>query len=232
MRVTVRMFATVRELSGVGEEVLEIGEGATVGDLFSALADRHPNLKEISSAGKIRILAARNGRFCGWEEELTDGDEVAFFPPVAGGGRVSVGEEIPRLEDVAISLGSSSRDVGAIALFVGRVREHSGDFQVREMLYESYGEMAVREMEDIVSEAEERWGLMAAEAHHRVGILRPGDEVMIVGVASEHRGEAFDALRWIVDRIKERVPIWKKEISPSGEGRWVSGEVEEGKGAE
>lgn len=111
------------------------------------------------------------------------------------------------------------REAGAIVSFLGTVRDDGID----EMEVEAYEEVAERDLGDIAAEARERFGILEAHIIHRTGHLQVGENIVMVVVAAPHRKEAFRACEYIIDRIKEKVPIWKKEHSPAGT-RWVQGE--------
>jgi len=121
------------------------------------------------------------------------------------------------------ALSAGREDVGAVASFVGLVRadKSSGDVgAVRAMTLEHYPGMTEKALEAIVAEARERWDILGARVIHRVGRLLPGDRIVLVAVASSHRGDAFAACEFIMDYLKTRAPFWKKEDTPQG-GRWV-----------
>jgi molybdopterin synthase catalytic subunit len=111
---------------------------------------------------------------------------------------------------------------GAVVTFCGVVRDHSGDRQTEYLVYEAYAEMAEKKMAQIGAEVEKRWGISQIAIVHRVGRLEIGEISVLIAVASPHRGQAFDACRYAIDRIKEIAPIWKKEIGEDG-GVWVEG---------
>ncbi|MBT5901962.1 MAG: molybdenum cofactor biosynthesis protein MoaE [Opitutaceae bacterium] len=111
---------------------------------------------------------------------------------------------------------------GACATFEGWVRNHNEGQAVASLEYEAYAELAETEGNRILDEAREKFDLLAAEAVHRVGHLQIGDMAVWVGVASAHRGPAFDACRFIIDELKARVPIWKKEHYVAGESTWIN----------
>lgn len=129
-------------------------------------------------------------------------------------GPFDAGAEIDRLR-------RGSARVGALASFVGVVRDRNDEADVEAMDLEHYPGMTERAIEAIVAEAMERWSLLDASVVHRVGRLRPGDPVVLVAVASGHRGEAFQACEFIMDYLKTRAPFWKKESTPEGV-RWVA----------
>jgi molybdopterin synthase catalytic subunit len=111
---------------------------------------------------------------------------------------------------------------GGIALFIGCVRDHSEGHDVHWLEYEAYEPMALEKLEQVVQEASERWPVSAMAIQHRLGRLEIGEDAVVIAVACPHRAEAFDACRYAIDRIKEIVPIWKKEFSESG-AVWVGG---------
>jgi molybdopterin synthase catalytic subunit len=111
-------------------------------------------------------------------------------------------------------------DVGALASFVGLVRDENDGSTVRGMSLEHYPGMTEKALEDICSQAMQRWRLIDALVIHRVGALRPGDRIVLVGVTSAHRGDAFEACEFIMDYLKTRAPFWKREETPQG-ARWV-----------
>ena len=126
-------------------------------------------------------------------------------------------------EIVALSAGDT--EAGAVASFVGLVRgdRHAGD-KVAAMTLEHYPGMTEQALEDIVSTARQRWELRAVRVIHRVGRLLPGERIVFVGVASEHRGDAFAACEFIMDYLKTQAPFWKKEETAAG-ARWVDARV-------
>ena len=110
---------------------------------------------------------------------------------------------------------------GAVVLFVGRVRDHNRGQDVTRLEYEAYGEMAVREMEALAGEARAEHGAVQVAMVHRHGRLELGDAAVAIAVSSAHRPEAFAACQWLIDTLKQRVPIWKKEIYADG-GQWLA----------
>ncbi len=123
------------------------------------------------------------------------------------------GREIAALTD-------GRRDVGAVATFVGLVRDLSEGDAVSRMTLEHYPGMTEKALEEICAEASRRWDVLDMRIVHRVGTLEPGDAIVLVAVSSAHRGEAFAACEFLMDYLKTRAPFWKKEATPAGE-RWV-----------
>src|SRR5439155_1665062 len=155
---------------------------------------------------------------------LKDGDELAVIPPVSGGavgqrrGIVTL-RDVP-LDPIAIGEGIRSDADGALVVFQGIVRSHSRGKQVRALVYEAYGSMAVKQMEQLADEARRRWPILDLAIVHRTGTLQVGEVSVVIAVAASHRGEAFDACEWLIDELKHTVPIWKKEVYTEGEA-WI-----------
>jgi molybdopterin synthase catalytic subunit len=123
-------------------------------------------------------------------------------------------------EEIAALKASSSR-MGGIATFLGCARDFSEGRSVSEISFEAYGSMALAEMNNLRSVAIEKFGLYDARIIHRVATVKAGDNIVFIAAGAEHRAAAFDACRWMIDELKQRVPIWKKEVTPQGEV-WVA----------
>ena len=152
-------------------------------------------------------------------EELHQGDELALLPPMAGGLGMT------RLTRTAIDVSGVLGEVtgatlGGTALFVGSVRESADDGPVMAIEYTAYEEMAEAELERIVGEALARWQSCRIAVQHRLGLVPTGEASVVVAAAAPHRAEAFDACRYLIEEIKGRVPIWKKEILADGSASW------------
>ena len=126
------------------------------------------------------------------------------------------------LDREALVAAVTHASVGVIVVFEGVVRDNARGKQVRYLEYDVYPEMAIAKIGEIVAEAEQRWGVERVAVAHRVGRLEIGEASVIIVVAAPHRGEAFDACRYIIDTLKTSVPIWKKEVATNGE-EWVEG---------
>jgi len=213
MRITIRFFAAFRE--AVGERELEWEtEECTVGSLLDALRERFPALASFPS-----FLVAVNREFASMERELRDGDEVAVFPPVSGGGQMfEVVREPICVEDVVAKVSRPS--CGAVVAFIGTVRETSHGERVLYLEYEAYPEMALKEMRRIAEEIRARWPVEAVAITHRVGKLEIGEISVVIALSGAHREGLFQACRYAIDRLKEIVPVWKKEVSEKG-AVWV-----------
>jgi molybdopterin synthase catalytic subunit/molybdopterin converting factor small subunit len=209
MRVVARCFASLRELAGERTE-LDLPGDPRLTDAWLALVERAPAL----AAHRPYVRAARNGAYAQWEDRLADGDEVAFLPPVAGGS-ATVGLT-NRPIDLAALASIAVPAHGAVVTFVGRARNHADDGrEVLELEYEAYPEMAESVLAAIVGEVKERWGA-AVSVVHRVGVVPIGEAAVAIVTAAPHRGAAYEANRYVIEAIKARLPIWKRERFADG----------------
>jgi molybdopterin synthase catalytic subunit len=218
-KVHVRYFAVVRERLGREEEVVELAPGVTVGAALDELARRHDAVRALR--GVLRV--AVNQEMCGADRVLSDGDELALIPPVAGGAGPSrharvVAERAPSLD--ACIRAVSSAGMGGVVTFTGMVRDHSQGRSVVRLEYEAYPEMAEKVFDEICGEIERFFAGCRVALEHRTGNLVVGDVAVVIAVAAPHRQEAFRACHEVIDRLKARAPIWKKEIGPDG-ASWV-----------
>jgi MoaE-MoaD fusion protein len=199
------LFAGLRERAGAAEVQLELPEGAIVADAL----ERMRALTE-----GVPVVMAVNREYADAGAALHPGDEVALIPPVSGGSVGALHARVttePLLLDPLVERVRDSR-AGAVVTFLGVTRE------VPELEYEAYAEMAERQLAEIVAQAIERHGLCAAAVEHRVGTVPLSEASVAIAVSAPHREAAFAGGREIIDEIKARVPIWKKE-----EGEWVRG---------
>ena len=123
-------------------------------------------------------------------------------------------------DDEIDALRATSKRIGGIATFLGCARDFSEGREVSEISFEAYGSMALAEMTALRSEAIDKFALIDARLVHRIGTVKGGDNIVFIAAGAEHRAAAFDACRWLIDELKARVPIWKKEITPAGDA-WV-----------
>jgi molybdopterin synthase catalytic subunit len=221
MQVRVLYFAVFRERLGRDEDALELADGARVRDALDVLASRHPAI----GALRGRFRCAVNQDFVDDDQPLADGDELALIPPVAGGAGEGVTPRHVALLGEPLSLDRCIAAVrgpgmGGIVTFTGMVRRHSRGVAVDHLEYEAYGSMAVREMTRLCEEIEGEIAGTRLAVEHRVGRLEIGDVAVVIAAAAPHRAEAFTACRAMIDRLKERVPIWKKEVGEDG-AVWV-----------
>jgi molybdopterin synthase catalytic subunit len=215
IEIRLRYFAFVREQLGLETESLALAEGADVSSLYTTLAERHPVLGRVRK--HLRIAVNRN--FVDDDYVLQAGDEVALIPPVAGGSdRVRVTPE--PLDADALASQVRLDQHGAVVTFVGVVRNNSQGKEVSSLEYEAFIEMATSKLAQIIDELSDRWPDCNGAVHHRVGQLKIGEAAVAIAVAAPHRKEAFLACEYAIDRIKQIVPIWKKEVGPDGDF-WV-----------
>ena len=119
------------------------------------------------------------------------------------------------------ALRASSKRMGGIATFIGCARDFSEGREVTQISFDAYGSMAVAEMNELRDEAIAKFALLDARIVHRVGVVGAGDQIVFIAAGAEHRAPALQACQWLIDKLKQRVPIWKKEITPQGD-EWVS----------
>ncbi|MBA3452471.1 MAG: molybdopterin converting factor subunit 1 [Deltaproteobacteria bacterium] len=217
MRIQVLYFAVFRERLGRDDETLELGDGARVRDALAALAAKHEPIATLRTKFRVAV----NQDFTDEERELHDGDELALIPPVAGGSGdrhvVLTGEPLS-LDRCVAAVGGAG--MGGIVTFTGMVRRHSRGITVERLEYEAYGSMAIREMTRLCEEIETEIAGVRIAVEHRTGTLEVGDLAVVIAAAAPHRAEAFTACRAMIDRLKDRVPIWKKEFGDDG-STWV-----------
>jgi MoaE-MoaD fusion protein len=219
MKVRVRFFAGLREQFGASELTLELPDGASVAGILSRLDAEHPGVR----LGERRFTVAVNRAFARPDHVLSEGDEMALIPPVSGGAK-----KLFEIVACPISLDDVMRRVlaperGGITVFAGTVRGVTGAQQTDYLEYEAYPEMAEASFAEIAREARERWpDIAAVTVVHRVGRLEVGDVAVVIAVAAGHRANTFDACHYLIDRIKQVAPIWKKEVGPDG-AMWIEG---------
>ncbi len=209
MRVEVRCFASLRELAGDRCE-LTLTAADTVDDAWAAMTQLHPGLRP----HRPYVRAARNGAYAGWDDTLIEGDVIAFLPPVSGGATTALVEGPIDVESLERAVAMSGH--GAVVTFIGRARDRADDDRVVvELEYEVYPEMAESVLAEVADEAEGRWGAAVAVVH-RHGLVPIGEAAVAIVTAAKHRGEAYEANRFVIEAIKERLPIWKRERFADG----------------
>ncbi len=218
MKIQVRYFAVFRERLGCDEETIELPAGADVAVAIEHLSRRHEAVASL--AGRFQI--ALNQAMVAADAALADGDEIALIPPVAGGedsrhARI-VDDGPPSLDRCLAQV--VSPDMGGVVTFTGVVRKHSRGGAVERLEYEAYAEMAERVMRELCEQIEAEISGCRLAVEHRVGTLAVGDIAVVIAAAAPHRAEAFSACRAMIDRLKEQVPIWKKERTTDGD-TWI-----------
>src|ERR1700729_930791 len=208
MDVRIKLFAGLRERAGADELPLTLPDGARVADVLARLSD--------VTAG-VPVVMAVNQEFADESVVLQAGDELALIPPVSGGAATEPAAAHARITDQPLALDALAELVrdpraGAVVTFTGVTRV------VSHLDYEAYVPMAERQLREIVEAAIERHGLCAAAAEHRIGTVPLSEPSVAVAASAPHRGQAFDGAREIIDEIKARAPIWKRE-----QGTWIEG---------
>jgi molybdopterin synthase catalytic subunit/molybdopterin converting factor small subunit len=203
--ISVRLFAGLRERAGWSRREVE---AATVADVWPAL-----DLGDEPSG----LLYAVNKEYASRDRKLVDGDEVALIPPVSGGAFL--------LSDEPLSLDRAVDEVrddraGAIATFTGTTRNRSRERDVKYLDYEAYEGMAEGLMSEIAAELTARYELCSIAIHHRVGRVEIGGTSVVIAVSAPHRADALAACKDAIDELKQRVPLWKKEVYAGGE-EWI-----------
>jgi MoaE-MoaD fusion protein len=205
VKVRVRLFAGLRERAGWSEREVD---ARSVGDVWAELG-----LGD-EPAG---LLYAVNQEYAERDQPLAEGDEVAVIPPVSGGAF--------RLSEAPLDLASVVAEVaderaGAVATFQGTVRRQSRGRQVIALEYEAYSGMAEKAMAEIAEGVKARYELCEVAVAHRVGRCEVGEVSVAIAVSAPHRQDALSACRDVIDELKERVPLWKKELYEGGE-EWI-----------
>ncbi|MGH2620639.1 MAG: molybdopterin converting factor subunit 1 [Anaerolineales bacterium] len=224
MQIDVLYFATLRDLVGLRKEQLSLPELSTVGDLKDRLSERGDRLALALGSALFSV----NHEFAFPEERLEQGDEVGVFPPVSGGAHptiLKVTEEPLDLNELIDSIAGAS--TGAVCIFSGLVRAQTerGEPHLTSFLeYEAYWPMAEAKLGQVAGEMRERWPEVEGIALvQRVGHLDPATPTAVIACSGPHRDSGiFEAARYGIDRLKQIVPIWKKEVGPDGES-WVEG---------
>lgn len=219
MRVKVLLFAIYREQAGVEALEMELPQGATIQQARQQLQTLYPHL---SLAGGV---AAVNQQFAQPSRELQDGDELALLPPVSGGqassedscGLTSEPLELQRWVDWA-----TAPPYGAVLSFLGTTRTPNKGLEVTYLEYEAFAPMAQQVMEQMCAEMRQRWVLGRIALWHRTGRVYPAEASILIVVSSPHRPEAFEACRYAIERVKQILPVWKKEFLADG-SHWVEG---------
>lgn len=229
--VRVLYFAIVRERLGRDFDDLAIGAGTTAGALWDEIVRIYPQLGSLRGVVKLAV----NEEMVGLDRLLEDGDVLALIPPVAGGAGSGPGAEtnagaggergLFRVSEAPLSLDEvvsavSDEAQGGIATFTGVVRRQSRGKRVVRLEYEAYRPMAERVMRELgASLIREQPGVRVAMVH-RVGVLAVGEAAVVIAASAPHRAAAFAACEAAIDRLKETVPIWKKEITDDG-AEWI-----------
>ncbi len=242
MHVTIRLFAMQRQQLGWKQRTLDLADGSTIEDAWTMLVRGYPALGPAGTS----IRGARNGVSADRPDRLVDGDELALIPPVSGGAtparRIEL-RDAPIPDDLEAELRRAIATTidGAVVTFLGRTRETPGTpapgehqppgiagQSVESLAYEAYEPMVLTVLGDIADEIAARFGVERIAMVHRTGEVPLGEPSVLIVVAAEHRGAAFDACRYAIEELKARAPIWKQERYRDG-SVWVGAPARHGR---
>ena len=233
MEVRVLFFGILKDFVGKNSETLSLPASATLEDVLHHYSEANSQLRQLLPS----IAMSVNQEYTGLETKLKEGDEVALLPPVSGGSPGDAPEtafpefatnQYSMIVRQTLNTDRILQDIkhppdGAVVVFEGIVRNHTRGRRTLYLDYESYEEMALKQMESLAAQALANFRIRDVRIVHRIGRLAIGETSVLIVVASEHRGAAFDACRWLIDTLKKTVPIWKKEYFEDG-AVWADGE--------
>ena len=227
IHVRVLFFGAAREIAGQDEVSFHLSAPANARSAFEEILASYPELRRF---GRSLLFAVNQEYARGEAQEVREGDELAIFPPVSGGAlnQTQATKDFFELTAEAIDVGATARrvvlpDCGATVTLDGYVREWTRGRRSLYLVYESYKEMALLEMQRLGREAHERFEIAHIGIVHRTGRLEIGETSVVISVSAPHRRAAFEACEWAIRELKRTVPIWKKEFYEDGE-IWVEGE--------
>jgi MoaE-MoaD fusion protein len=225
-QITILFFGACREAVAANEIQFELTAPATVASAFDQLKQRYPELARFGT----RLLFAVNENYATADQALATGDRLAIFPPVSGGSSEICSEICQLTRDEIDSRKLALRILqpgdGAIVTFDGVTRNNTRGRAVLFLEYESYEAMAIKTMHQIAQEARERWSIDGIAIEHRLGRVDICQTSVAIVVTSAHRKAAFEACHYLIDRLKQIVPIWKREYFEDG-AVWVDPELQQ-----
>jgi molybdopterin synthase catalytic subunit len=230
VQVKLLFFASIKDIVGSRELAIDVPSGSTVSDVLERLESRFPRMR----AYRPIVLTSVNEEYAPLQSVVSDGDELAIFPPVSGGATESgvvvspYPREIYRITRDPVNARELAQsmlrpEAGALCIFEGVVRNNSKGKATRFLEYEAYETMALKKMEEIGALVRSAWDIEAVAIIHRLGHMDIGETSVAIIVVSAHRRASFDACEYAIDRLKKIVPIWKKEFFEDGEV-WVEGQ--------
>jgi MoaE-MoaD fusion protein len=211
VKITVQLFSFFRQLTGQNELPLDLPDSATVADVLTQLYAKFPALREADKS----ILIAIGVDFATRATKLRDGDVLSLMPPLQGGAGPSTDELLltdKPIDEAEATLGKFSGDVGGVVAFWGVVRDREDGKPFHALDYTAYREMAEHQFRKLLAETRQKWPLKRIRVIHRLGVIAVGEPSLLVRVEAAHRGEAFAAAQFIIDELKQRVPIWKTAV--------------------
>jgi molybdopterin synthase catalytic subunit len=225
MRVQVLFFGMLKDIVGKPVETIELPEGATVRDMLAHFEFQIPRLTKLLPS----LAVAVNQQYASPDTKLVTDDEVALLPPVSGGApegpncqdRAALTRSVIETQRIVAAL--KCGEDGATLVFEGIVRNQTRGRKTLYLDYEAYEEMALQQLKSLADQAVQKFQIRDVAIVHRLGRLEIGETSVLIAVASAHRAATFDACRWLIDTLKQTVPIWKKEHFEDG-AVWTSGE--------
>lgn len=218
--VTIKFFATIKHK--IGRELVEVSidKPTPIKNIIKKLDVDIPSLEK--AIADTRSLVAINHEFADMDSLVKDGDEVGFIPPMSGGNEelIRVQLEDFSLEKEVEKIKNVSAKIGGIVTFLGTAREFSRGRKINELEFEHYPIMAEKKLAEIRSLALRDYDVIEIAIIHRVGKISIGDNIVLIIAAAEHRADAFKACRWCIDELKRITPIWKREMTDTGD-IWV-----------
>ena len=210
--IEILLFAAARERAGRSDLHVPWREGLCLADLKALLAHDYPALEPLFPYLRWAVNEAFVSDL---KHGLAAGDVVALIPPVSGGRCRVVLSDDP-LDPQSVEAEVKGPDRGGVVTFTGCVRDHTGEHQVERLEYEAYRSMALKVMGAILEETETKFETVRLAIHHRLGVLAIGEAAVVIAAASPHRAAAFAACAYAIDRLKEDVPIFKREVRADG----------------
>jgi len=222
MKIRVLFFGITHDITGFGEERVEVPEGGKLNDLCRHYERRFPRLGDMGGS----LVTAINQELADRAQPLRDGDEVAFLPPVSGGAP----QEFYRLTRKRIPTQVLAHEMlapedGAVVIFEGTARNNSAGRRTLYLEYEAYEPMALEKMDEIGQQAKQKFPINRVGIIHRLGRVEIGETSVAIIVTAAHRRPAFEACQYAIDQLKQTVSIWKKEFFEDG-AVWAEGEGE------
>lgn len=211
MKITIQLFSFLRQLAGQHEFALDVPDGSTVADALAQLYAKFPRLQEAEKTTLIAIGL----EFATRSSKLHDGDVLSLMPPLQGGAGPSADELLltdQPIDQAEAKLGQFGGDVGGVVTFWGVVRGTEDGQPIRALEYTSYREMVDHQFRKLLAVTHQRWPLKRVRVIHRLGVIAVGEPSLLVRVEAAHRGEAIAAAQFIIDELKQKVPIWKKAV--------------------
>lgn len=221
MKAKVKYIALYRDLAGTSEEFIELPEDSSVRNLLDIVALRHQSLKEHLDSGEALVLV--DGKTAQIDEKLRDGCEIVIMPPISGGSSYGFVDEIDPVKYLDGFLKSLGDEVGAVAVFIGRVKRIIDGRHVEELDYEVLEPRSTETLSRIGEEETRKHGLYSACIYHKKGRALPGEPVLFIAVSSKSRKDALSALSEILERVKHEAFVWKLEKREDGD-YWILGD--------